>query len=108
MTRKATTALIMLLVLSVASGCDILGIGARAKGKEAVRKILRHPNSATFRKVYVAEDGSLETVCGEVNSRDLYGDYTGYQRFYSHGDPESTFLENTAYEFWIYWEKYCE
>lgn len=106
--RKATTALIVYLMLGTVSGCDFLGIGARANGKDAVRQNLRLPKSATFRNVYIAEDHPLKMVCGEVNSRNRYGDYTGYQRFYSDGAPENTYLENTSSEFSIYWKKYCE
>ena len=90
------------------SGCEFLGIGDNARGKDAVRQLLTNPNSATFRNVYTAKSDELKTVCGEVNSRNIEGDFIGYQRFYSHGDPEDTFLEKNTFEFSISWKKFCE
>ena len=108
MTRNLAAVLIVAGLLGGASGCDYLGIGVTAKGKNAVRQILKNPGSATFRNVYVTEIRGRETVCGEVNSRDSKGDFVGYQRFYSQGEPENTFLQSTGYDFSVSWQIYCE
>lgn len=107
--KSGITAVPILLALTLgASGCEYFGIGESAKGKDAVRQHLVNPNSATFRNVYVANSDGVKTVCGEVNSRNREGDFIGYQRFYSRGGAENTFLENTSFEFSVNWDKYCE
>lgn len=65
----------------------------RAEGEAQVRaaaaylaKTARDPSSATFRNVFiqkrVAKDGREPVVvCGEVNGRNAYGGFTGFQSF---------------------------
>ncbi|MGP9499594.1 MULTISPECIES: hypothetical protein [unclassified Halomonas] len=54
------------------------------EAQAAVRGALKDPDSANFRDVHgisVAEDGPLIAVCGEVNAKNSYGGYIGYNRF---------------------------
>lgn len=61
-----------------------------AEAEAAVRDALKDPDSANFRDLHgisVAEDGPLMAVCGEVNAKNSYGGYIGYNRFaYTAGD----------------------
>lgn len=55
--------------------------------QEQVTDGLRDPSSAQFRKVRIVDHGGLPAVCGEVNGRNAYGGYAGYQPFI--GSPHS-------------------
>ncbi|NTU73942.1 hypothetical protein HGB07_07350 [Candidatus Roizmanbacteria bacterium] len=51
------------------------------KAKDAIREKLKDPESAQFRNVRVgAED--FKPVRGEVNAKNSYGGYIGYDKFY--------------------------
>lgn len=62
-----------LVGLVVLAGCG----GAEDQAKKEVAALLRDPESAQFRDLRKA--GGL--VCGEVNGRNAFGAYAGYQRF---------------------------
>jgi hypothetical protein len=49
----------------------------------------------------------VPVTCGEVNSRGDSGDYLGFQRFISTGDPELTFFEEQSINFEKLWKKFC-
>lgn len=58
-----------------------------------IRGLLIDGDSAKFRNVKFSEHELLhkETLCGEVNSKNVYGGYTGWQIFslsYSSGAPD--------------------
>ncbi|WP_193090867.1 hypothetical protein [Halomonas colorata] len=61
------------------------------EAQEAVRGILKDPESTMFRNVYGASTtgpGAIETVCGEFNSKNSYSGYVGFAPFaYSQGKP---------------------
>jgi|GEM_PF-3496609 len=59
------------------------------KSQDAIRGRLRDPDSAEFRETRFYSGGSVPVVCGEVNSRNGFGGYTGYQRFIASGDNQS-------------------
>lgn len=81
-----------------------------ARGQEAAKAKLKDPGSAQFRAVYFnrATDG-LPVTCGEVNSRNSFGGYSGHQKFISAGKPELTYLEEqmAAGEFAKVWNTLC-
>lgn len=69
------------------------------KVENLVRERLKDPDAATFKNVYAnkLENGGI-VICGEVNSKNIYGGYVGFQKFYSPGtrvlfreDSPSTF-----------------
>lgn len=51
--------------------------------QESVKKLLKDPDSAKFQ--------NMNGLCGEVNSKNGFGAYTGYVRFI--GTPEITIIE---------------
>lgn len=62
------------------------GAEAVVAGKRAVRSSLTDPNSAQFRNVYANYTEEFDLVaCGQVNSRNRLGGYTGFKRFVSNG-----------------------
>jgi hypothetical protein len=83
-----------------------------AKGQDAVRATLKDPDSAQFRKTYLSKiESGGSAICGEVNSKNSYGGYAGFQRFISSGLAESTFLENdprvAGSAFQEAWDRLC-
>lgn len=73
--KRATILLVAGLALA---GCS----NEADKAKELVANELRDPSSAQFRDVEVVKqkDGS-SAVCGEVNGKNAYGGYAGFQSF---------------------------
>ena len=60
--------------------------------QQAVRNSLKDPDSAQFKGVYANYTDEFDVVaCGQVNSKNTFGGYTGFKRFVSSG--KSVILE---------------
>lgn len=59
-----------------------------AKAKDAVTNSLKDPQSAQFRNLTVHEG---DAICGEVNARNSFGGYAGFQPF-SYADGAVTIM----------------
>lgn len=71
--------------------------------QESVKKLLKDPESAKFR--------NMKGLCGEVNSKNGFGGYTGYKRYI--GTPSLTIIEGENPEidqatFNDIWIKFCK
>ena len=78
------------------------------KGKESVLAKLKDPKSAEFKEVYFFRGAdNVPITCGQVNSKNSFGGYVGFQRFVSAGSPEMTFLQNEVTDFATVWNKFC-
>ncbi|QKF52791.1 SPOR domain-containing protein [Pseudomonas graminis] len=76
---------VSLIAISLA-GCDVSQDMAVEKGKEMVASALKDPASATFGRVFMVEnqtigDSHYGLLCGEVNSKNSFGGFTGFRRF---------------------------
>jgi hypothetical protein len=82
-----------------------------ARGEEAVAANLKDPSSAQFRNVFfhmAKIDGKDAPIsCGEVNSKNSFGGYNGYQRYISAGTPELSYLEEEVADFSRAWKIMC-
>lgn len=82
-----------------------------AKGQDAVVAKLKDPGSAQFRNAFfhlAKSKGQYTPIsCGEVNSKNGFGGYSGYQRYISAGSPDLTFLEEEMPEFEKAWQQLC-
>ena len=78
------------------------------KGKTAVTANLKDPDSAKFRYVYfhIGRD-NIPVACGEVNSKNSFGGYSGFQKFISAGSTDRTYLEEEVSDFPILWSSLC-
>lgn len=47
-------------------------------GENQVKSILKDPNSASFKNQFIGNQGH---PCGEVNSKNGFGGYTGFRRY---------------------------
>lgn len=59
---------------------------ASSRGKSVVADLLIDPSSAQFRNVNVVQWGGGAVVCGEINGKNRFGAYTGFQRFWATED----------------------
>lgn len=66
--------------------------------KKAVTGVLKDPGSAQFRNLYVVRLTKGMAVCGEVNAKNSYGGYTGFQHFVTGGIGAATRIERPASE----------
>lgn len=77
------------------------------KGKGAISARLKDPASAEFRNTFYSKSGNVHMTCGEVNSKNSFGGYAGFQRFISAGDASTSFLESDVKDFDVLWQKMC-
>ena len=56
-------------------------LGLMAKDK--VKETLKDPKSAQFKNVMFRNVGNSPVICGEVNSKNSFGGYIGFQRFWT-------------------------
>jgi hypothetical protein len=75
--------------------------------KDQVKERLKDPDSAQFRDVFVSNTGGLPVVCGEVNAKNSFGGYGGFQRFISAGTLQLVAKDMAAGEFDTSWVKFC-
>jgi hypothetical protein len=76
------------------------------QSQEGVRKRLKDPSSAEFRNVRFNDADGTPVVCGEVNSKNSYGGYGGFQRFVASSDV-LVFLEDEVSDFGRVWATMC-
>lgn len=73
---------------------------------DAVQQKLKDPSSAKFRNVRFCRGLNNLPLCyGEVNSKNSFGGYGGFQRFISAGSPKLTYLEEQVSDFDKAWSK---
>lgn len=76
------------------------------QSKDAVRARLKDSRSAEFKDVFFNRASGTPMTCGQVNSKNSLGGYTGYQRFVASGDTLA-FFENETEDFSVVWAQYC-
>lgn len=77
-------------------------------GKEAIKSQLKDPDSAKFRNVAFYSGGGIPIACGEVNAKNGFGGYGGFERFVAAGD-QLAFLESQVSDgIGPVWDKYCK
>lgn len=79
------------------------------KSQEGIKSRLRDPDSAEFRDSRFYSGGPAPVICGEVNSKNGFGGYGGFQRFIASGE-KLAFLESdmaSTSEMDDAWKKMC-
>lgn len=82
-----------------------------SKAMDAVRLRLRDPQSAQFRNVFLATGSTGITVtCGDVNAKNAFGGFIGYESFISDGMTVSKLASEfkSTKEFLKAWKKFCQ
>lgn len=83
---------ILVSALVALAGC---GDGAIDKGRAAAASRLKDPSSAQFRGDYITSIGS---VCGEINGKNGFGAYSGFERYMSSKGKNGDFTAMVASE----------
>jgi hypothetical protein len=80
-----------------------------AIGQVAVREKLKDGDSAKFRGTFFhrGSDG-VPMSCGQVNARNSFGAYGGFERYVSGGSARMTFLESEVSDFDNVWSRLCQ
>ncbi len=100
--------------LLIFSGCGSDGVSDERykellwieKGKSDVKMRLKDSSSAEFRDVFFNNNG-IPVACGEVNSKNSFGAYSGYQRFIYAGSVLTVLEEDVSDDIEAVWNKYC-
>lgn len=56
------------------------------RSKDGIKAKLKDPDSAEFRNVHYYSGSGGPVVCGEVNAKNSYGGYNGFEPFVASGD----------------------
>lgn len=64
-----------------AVGNDSPNRNLESTAKESIRNLLKDKDSAQFRSVTAIVYGTSKSVCGEVNGKNGFGGFTGFQKF---------------------------
>lgn len=76
--------------------------------EDTIRQKLKDPDSAKFRNAAFVRFHNAPLVCGEVNSKNGFGGFTGYQHFIGGGQTMAFLEEDFAPgEFAKVWNKIC-
>lgn len=105
--------LLALAVMAAVAGCG--ETPAQKKHKEAtalivmgekyVKEKIREPASAQFRNQFIGKGGA---PCGEVNAKDAFGAYLGYQRYISVARELTMLAQDLPpHEFEESWQEMC-
>lgn len=77
-------------------------------GKDAVRAKLKDSGSAKFKDVYFFRGRDrVPVTCGQVNAKNSFGGYSGFQHFVSAGSADLTYLESEVKDFRAVWNRLC-
>jgi hypothetical protein len=75
--------------------------------KDHLLRRLKDPGSAQFRGVHVSHRAGAPVLCGEINSKNSFGGYTGFERFAGAGNVIAMQSEMTPAEFEKFWAQSC-
>ena len=79
---------------------------SQTQTKQALEAKLKDPDTAKYRNVAAYHVAGAYAFCGEVNAKNGFGGYTGYERFV--GVPNQAFLESEVADFDTLWTKFCD
>lgn len=77
-----------------------------AQAQQATKARLKDPDSAEFRNIYVSVSNGERIVCGEVNSKNSFGGYSGFQSFV--GGASFILLKEDGKIFEDIWDEVCK
>ena len=72
--------------LFLLAGCEGVFQSEEEQAKQAVQEqvaqVLKDPSSAQFQNVQALDEEAFWYICGEVNGKNSFGAYAGFDRFY--------------------------
>ena len=90
---SSTLILLLTTIATTSSFADNTNLVGQTK--KNVKDLLKDPESAQFRniKVVINTEGR-KSVCGQVNAKNSYGGYTGFQSFYAKSNDKIVYLND--------------
>lgn len=76
--------------------------------KQGLEKRLKDPESAQFRNERVSRSSGNPVVCGEVNAKNGFGGFTGFEPYIGLGDLVVMDNDMAQGEFAELWNKACQ
>ena len=76
--------------------------------QERIKGKLKDPESVQFRNAFVSNAIGAPVVCGEVNAKNSFGGYMGFQRFVSGGSIQVVETDMAAGEMDKTWAQVCK
>ncbi len=98
--KLRTESMDTVLAYSIATGIYLKAnseSSAIEKAMAATAGILKDPESARFRNLRVSSYEKGAVICGEVNGKNSYGGYTGYQPFVASMDAATLYDGDKRY-----------
>ena len=86
---------------------EIMQLNIHAQARTIAQQMAKDPSSVKFRNDYAKTKNGHTVICGEINAKNGFGGYGGFQRFMSNGNPDGTFYEENTKDFNQAWKKYC-
>lgn len=84
-------------------------IGWMLLGIEKAKERLKDADSAKFKNVFFNKSSAgVPVACGEFNSKNSFGAYSGFKRFVFAGSSFPVILENDVSDFNELWIKLCK
>lgn len=80
---------------------------SKYEAQDAVKKLLRDPESAQFDNVFVHRGKDVAAVCGSVNAKNGFGGYTGGKLFFVVGSVAVVEPETNKSQFIDLWNAAC-
>lgn len=78
-----------------------------SEGKRQIQAVLKDPSSADFRNVRFYSGGGIPVTCGEVNAKNGFGGYTGFERFVAAGSQIAVTESMVTDSLDPVWDKFC-
>ena len=75
--------------------------------QETIKQKLKDPNSAQFKNVTFNRSSKSKVVCGQVNSKNSFGGYVGFQRFIAAGSQFGYLESEISDDFSTVWRQFC-
>jgi hypothetical protein len=75
--------------------------------KEKIQNRLKDPASAEFKNTFVSRKMGSPIVCGQINSKNSFGAFSGFQRFISGGEIQVLESDMAPGEMETTWFKVC-
>lgn len=96
--------LVVIILGSSNSGNPRPNLRVIVEAEIAIKEMLKEPESANFRNTFTSKG----VACGEVNSKNSFGGYGGWQGFISNGSSITILEEQVGgNEFKKLWRTYC-
>lgn len=87
------------------AGKQYAWIGA---SKEAIKAQLKDAESAKFKDVRFYSGGGIPVTCGQVNAKNSFGGYGGFERFIAAGETMAVLESQSSDGIGPVWDKFCK